>query len=120
METSEVIMSEAKALTALFKKHILNILTDVSKEYHLSLDDLKKKYIEDVVDEPLKKDKPSKTVKPKKSKNDLFEVTEYEYEGTTYYMDKKSNIYSLDQEQPRLLGFKLADGSIQFHSDSDT
>ncbi len=120
MELSEVIMSEAKALSALFKKHILNILTDISKEHHLNLDDLKKKYIDDTIDEPLKKEKPSKTAKPKKSKNDLFEVTEYEYEGNTYYMDKKSNIYSMDKEQPKLLGFKLADGSIQFHDESDT
>lgn len=50
----------------------------------------------------------------KKQKEELVEVEEYEYEGTTYLIDASNNVYTFDLDAPHLIGERFVDGTIRF------
>lgn len=50
----------------------------------------------------------------RKKRNDCVETWEYEYNGITYLIDNKDNIYTYNIDKPLLIGDKLLDGTIKF------
>lgn len=95
-----------------FTKNLEKLLEDISKTYSIDYDELKDKYIG-------KKDQvsvPKKRGRKKKQKEEFIEAEEFEYEGVTYLVDDKNNVYTNNVEAPNLVGEKLVNGSIRFYN----
>lgn len=109
------------------KDHTKLILTEVAKDFDLSVDDLLQRYGNLVPNIELGRSKkkgansakntePKKRGRKKKMKEELIETEEYEYNGVTYLVDGENNVYTYNIDQPTLIGTKLIDGRIKFLS----
>lgn len=95
-----------KEVNALIQAKLVAILQDVAATYDLDKDELIEKYVK----KPVVK-KPA--IRKKKDKDELIETEEYEWEGDTFLVDKKNNVYTNEQESPLHIGERLADGTIR-------
>jgi hypothetical protein len=50
----------------------------------------------------------------KKTKDEFVSTTEFQYNGITYLIDQKNNVYTYNIESPTFIGEKLVDGTIKF------
>lgn len=133
--------SERDLILGIFKEHLTVVVKAICDDYGLEFEEVRSKYIENPlqnIETPKnqtksskKKDGPStsgdgkssgsstvskpRRASSKKNKNDLIETTEFVYQGTTYLVDKKKNVYTYDTENPKLVGLKLVDDSIKFY-----
>lgn len=97
-----------KEINTLIITALTGIIEDISISYNLDKKELIEKYIKKpIVRKPVEK-------KKKISKDELIETQEYEWDGETYLVDKKNNVYSNDPESPLLIGERLVDGTILF------
>jgi hypothetical protein len=65
-----------------------------------------------------RRDDSNKRVQKKKS-DEMIETETFVYEGVTYLIDKKKNVYTYDIDRPRMVGIKLIDDSIKFYDASE-
>jgi hypothetical protein len=96
---------ESQLIAKVFEQYLSKILKDISEHHDIDYGDLIDRYI-----------------RPGPSSHhieDSVQVTEYEYDKTMYFIDQKMNIYSHEQQHPKLIGVKLVDGSIKFFDESD-
>ena len=121
-------MAEPSRLTNKVSKMILDVvmtqvhdqlhhtLKAISDEYEIPLEDLVQKHGTPMplfTTTPAKKEG-KKRGRKKKQKEELIETEEYEYNGTTYLIDKDHNVYTNDVNAPVLVGTKLVDGRIKY------
>jgi hypothetical protein len=109
------------------KDHTKLVLTEVAKDFDLSVDDLLQRYGNLAPNIELGRSKkkgansvkstePKKRGRKKKMKEELIETEEYEYNGVTYLVDGDNNVYTYNIDQPTLIGTKLIDGRVKFLS----
>lgn len=123
--TTQTILAD---ISTLLTSHIKCILSDISKTYGISKDELLERYM------PTKEDKNKKddeggletaaltaSVEPKKKrgrkkkqKDEFISTEEYEFEGEKYLVDGQNNVYTHNIEEPMLVGERLVDGTIKF------
>lgn len=107
-----------KELNALVQAKLTAILEDVATTYNLDKKELIEKYVKKpVVKKPKDQDNTEKRGRRKKDKDELIETEEYEWEGDTFLVDKKNNVYTNEPESPLLIGERLVDGTIRFFKD---
>ena len=99
---------------------IFNVLTEVSKEYNLNIDDLMAKFSivtpNNHLDQVQQQKEEKKAKKGRKKKNSEFvEMTEVVYENIKYLIDNENNVYTYDLEKPKLVGQKLVNGIFKFN-----
>ena len=124
---------EANAIIKVFESYLCRVLKTISEEHGLEYDELHERYVAskivtsntDQFDQTSERQQKStkgknkgKTPK-KKSQDDNLQVSEFVYNGTTYFVDQEKNVYTRDEENPKLIGVKLVDGSIKFYDDKD-
>ena len=80
-----------KAIEQIIKDSQINILKSISNDYGISYDELYNKYI-----------------------NNYIEMHEIIYDKKKYLADNDKNIYSYNLNNPKFLGKKLIDGTINF------
>lgn len=129
MDTVKISSRLAKLLVDVIgghiKDHTKHVLTEIAKDYNMSLDDMLQKYgnIQPNIELGRSKKKGANTVKntepkkrgrKKKMKEELIETEEYEYNGVTYLVDGENNVYTYNVDQPTFIGTKLIDGRIKF------
>jgi hypothetical protein len=121
-------MAEPSRLTNKVSKMILDVvMTQVHDQLHHTLKAIADEYeipLEDLIQKhgtpmPLFTNTPAKKEgkkrgRKKKQKEELIETEEYEYNGTTYLVDKDNNVYTNDVNAPVLVGTKLVDGRIKY------
>jgi hypothetical protein len=103
------------------REHTVTVLKGVATDYEIPFDELMEKYgalsLSFDVSKPKKKashsTEPKKRGRKKKQKEEMIETEEYEFEGTTYLVDKDNNVYTYDVESPMHIGTKLIDGRIK-------
>lgn len=114
------------------KNHIHQILSSISKDYNINLDELKEKYGSVPITIDIGKNKkskithgpdglpiePKKRGRKKKQREELIETEEYEYNGVKYLVDNENNVYTHNIDQPVYVGTKLIDGRIKFNVDN--
>jgi hypothetical protein len=93
---------ESKAIVKLVEQYIHKVLKDISLQHNLDYNELVDKYIKG-------------THEPEES----IQMYEYEYNDVLYFIDKKMNIYTHEEHNPKLIGIKLVDGSVKFYDESD-
>jgi hypothetical protein len=109
------------------RDHTKNILGQIAKDYDLSIDEVLEKYgsIQPNIElgrskkkgsGSVKNTEPKKRGRKKKTREELVETEEYEYNGVTYLVDGDNNVYTYNVDQPVLIGSKLIDGRIKFLS----
>lgn len=61
-------------------------------------------------------DAPKKSTRGRKKKvaEEYLDTTEYKYNGITYLIDDKNNVYTYDLVAPKRIGEKLIDGTVKF------
>jgi hypothetical protein len=131
MDTVKISSRLAKLLVDVIsghiKEHTRNILGEVAKDYDLSIDELLEKFgsIQPNIElgrgkkkgsGSLQNAEPKKRGRKKKTKEELIETEEYEFNGTIYLVDTDNNVYTYNVDQPVLIGTKLIDGRIKFLS----
>lgn len=111
------------------KSHTHHILESISKEYNISIDELKEKYGSIPITIDIGKNKkskithgpdglpiePKKRGRKKKQREELIETEEYEFNGVKYLVDNDNNVYTHNIDQPVYVGTKLIDGRIKFN-----
>ena len=134
---------EANTIIKVFENYLCKVLKAISAEHGLEYKDLHEKYVasqlgkrndESMIDNgnnlnntgpsgsnpPIKREyKKNKTKTPKKKKDDSLQVTEFIYDGITYFVDQEQNVYTRDEDTPKLVGVRLVDGSVKFYSNDD-
>lgn len=121
-----------KVLLEVLSNHVRNhtneILSSISKDYNIDLEELKDKYGSKPLTIDVGKSKknklthdadglpiePKKRGRKKKQKEEMIETEEYEYNGVKYLIDHENNVYTYNIEQPVYVGTKLIDGRIKF------
>lgn len=131
MDSVKISARLAKLLVEVINSHVRDhthtILAEVAKDYDMQVDDLLNKYgnIQPNIElgrnkkkgvSNTKNQEPKKRGRKKKTKEELIETEEYEYNGITYLVDNDNNVYTYNVEQPVLIGTKLIDGRIKFLS----
>jgi hypothetical protein len=110
------------------KTHTYDLLSQIAKDYNISLDELKDKYSSRPLTIDIGKSKknkathgadglpiePKKRGRKKKLREELIETEEYEYNDKKYLVDNDNNVYTHNIEQPVYVGTKLIDGRIKF------
>lgn len=91
-----------------------NLVTKISVDYNLNVEELKSKYLHGKIDDP-DLAKPKKKGRKKKVSDNVIETVEYTFERIKYLVDKHNNVYTYNIESPTCVGKKLADGSVKFH-----
>lgn len=115
--------SLAAQINAMVQAEIGDLVKRISIDYKLDLDEMNKKY--NIVFTTPKEtgtsteEDQSAAKKPvrgrkKKAKEEYLQTTEYIYNGITYLVDGKNNVYTYSLESPTLIGEKLVDGTIKF------
>lgn len=94
-------------LTNLLHESWLSLLTEISKDFNIPLDELKTKYLSDSVLSSTKK-----RGRKKKIKDEYIETEEFEYKGITYLVDTNGIMYSNDAKNPVMVGVARRDGTI--------
>jgi hypothetical protein len=89
------------------------LVTRISVDYELNIDELKAKYLTFQPHEAEVKTK--KKGRKKKTTDNVIETVEYTFENIKYLVDKHNNVYTYNIDSPTQVGKKLADGSIKFH-----
>ena len=103
-------------VSKIIEDEIEMLVKKISVDYKLDLEELKKKYelmfinYPEVVAETPKKQRGRK----KKVKDEYISTNEYLYNGVTYLVDQKNNVYTYNVESPTQIGEKLVDGTIKF------
>lgn len=111
----------SQQINKLVENEIESLVKRISIDYKISLEEMKQKYelmfitvpppqTEEQIEETPKKQRGRK----KKVKDDFISTTEYMYNGVTYLLDSKNNVYTYNIESPTLIGEKLIDGTIKF------
>lgn len=102
----------------LIENEIENLIKRISNDYKIDLEELKTKYdlpFIKITDDTVPIEKVKKQRGRKKKVNDEYiSTTEYPYNGVTYLIDSKNNVYTYNIEEPKLIGEKLVDGTIKF------
>jgi hypothetical protein len=111
----------AVQISSLINHHINAMLEDIAETYKIDdaeLGSLKAKYIIDYSknEDPNDPAEKKKRGRKKKQKDEFIETEEYEYEGKKYLVDAQNNVYTFNIAKPKLVGEKLADGTIRFIS----
>ena len=93
-----------------------NLLKNISKDYGLNFDELKKKYMDSSLTTPLQSepDAPKRRGRKKKPQELQISTDPYTFEGVTYLVDSKNTVYTYDTEKPMVVGEKLIDGTVKF------
>lgn len=92
-----------------------NLVTKISVDYNLNVEELKSKYLQGGKIEDPELSKPKKKGRKKKVSDNVIETVEYTFENIKYLVDKHNNVYTYNIESPTCVGKKLADGSVKFH-----
>lgn len=99
-------------------ENLEEMLKDISITYSLDFEELKTKYInkpnETIIIEQ-QVEVPKKRGRKKKQKEEYIEAEEIEFEGKTYLVDDKNNVYTNNIDFPTLIGEKLVNGNIKFY-----
>jgi hypothetical protein len=88
---------------------ILGLLTEISKDYNINLDELKSKYMSETTFNTTKK-----RGRKKKIKDEYIEAEEIEFNNKIYLVDGNGVVYSNDAKHPVMLGYRMKDGNIHF------
>jgi hypothetical protein len=99
----------AQSTTVILNDSWLCLLTQISKDYNIDLEELKMKYLSGMLGIPVKK-----RGRKKKIKDEYIEAEEFEYNGETYLIDTNGIIYSNNSKNPVMLGQRKKDGQIHF------
>jgi hypothetical protein len=97
---------------------IEQLIKRISNDYKIDLEEMKVKY--DLpfikIDKPIVSTEKVKKQRGRKKKvnDEYISTTEYAYNGVTYLLDSKNNVYTYNIEEPKLIGEKLVDGTIKF------
>ena len=122
--------SLSQTINHIVEKEIESLITRISVDYKIDLEDIKKRYelmfisslpvaesptVEEPCETPLEAPKKQRGRK-KKVKDEFIETKEYTYNGVTYLVDQKNNVYTYNVESPSLIGEKLVDGTVKFNN----
>ena len=92
------------------KKKLIKL---IAHDYDLNEEELLQKYLYiDNIESSCSMQ--SKKIIQKKKRNDCIETEEYTYNGITYLIDSKNQVYTYNIDKPMLIGDKLVNGSIKF------
>jgi hypothetical protein len=86
----------------------MHLLTEISKDYNISFEELKSKYIVDGLPPTRRRGR------KKKIKDEYIETEEFEHGDKTFLIDNNGIVYSNDQKHPIMLGHKQKDGTIKW------
>jgi hypothetical protein len=100
-------------LGQILEREIVIMLSDISKTYNISIEELRSRYLPIAETDTLP---PKKRGRKKKQKDEYIDTEEYEYDGTIYLVDDKNTVYTNDVEAPTVVGERLVDGTIHFYS----
>lgn len=98
----------AKHLNMALATDKMELLKAVARDYGLDADELIDKYISNAETVGMRK------CCQKKKRNDYVETEEYEYQGVTYLVDSRNQVYTYNLEKPMMIGERLVDGSVKF------
>ena len=100
----------AKNLNAALLADKAELLRLIARDYELDAEELIGKYISTDKNAELYK----KLYHNKKKRQEYVETEEYTFDGVTYLVDGRNQVYTYDLEKPMMVGEKLIDGSIKF------
>lgn len=97
----------AKNLNLAFTSDKIDLLKAVARDYGLDADELIDKYV-------IKGGVCTRKMYQKKKRQDYVETEELVFEGVTYLVDSRNQVYTYNVEKPMMIGERLIDGSVKF------
>lgn len=111
----------ARNLHNAFTADKMNMIKNIARDYELNEEELIQRYVYNdqngngsITNDGSLPVSSKRVFGTKKKRNDCIETWEYEYNGITYLIDNKDNIYTYNIDKPLLIGDKLLDGTIKF------